>query len=203
MPVNVRCADCGKQYRIRDELAGTWLPCKACGTEFKVPAIRGNNPESAAPARGDGARRSRYASSNQGADDFDDDDFAGNSRSNALVYWMIGGASVSVLLIGVLVSILVFSGDDEERKNDQQLAENAGGDGKESSAPDSANKPNLAALPGSNPRGGKNGLADAGNNRIPPNRARNNRNRARPNIPDRRIAPDGPARSDSGGGGGA
>ncbi|MEZ6122288.1 MAG: hypothetical protein R3C49_03805 [Planctomycetaceae bacterium] len=36
MPIEIQCPDCSKRYRVKDELAGKTLPCKACGGRMKV-----------------------------------------------------------------------------------------------------------------------------------------------------------------------
>ena len=50
MPVIAKCRECGKQYRLRDDQAGSVLPCKACGADFRVPGAA-RKPAPARPAR--------------------------------------------------------------------------------------------------------------------------------------------------------
>ena len=46
MPVEVRCPNCAKDYRLKDDLAGRTVRCK-CGQGFNVPELE---PETIEPA---------------------------------------------------------------------------------------------------------------------------------------------------------
>ncbi len=39
MPIDVVCPKCGKDYRVKDERAGTRIRCKECQTAISVPAL--------------------------------------------------------------------------------------------------------------------------------------------------------------------
>lgn len=115
MPVIAKCRECGKQYRLRDDQAGATLPCKACGADFRVPGTPARRPAASAgnrpPARG--ARKSRYGSAAPPVeDDFDWDEPAPGSK--AMTYWLIGGGSLAVVLIGVIVGVMMFTGDKDK-----------------------------------------------------------------------------------------
>ena len=40
MPIAISCKDCGRDYRLKDELAGKKIKCKDCGATVAVPAPR-------------------------------------------------------------------------------------------------------------------------------------------------------------------
>lgn len=37
MPISFSCSDCGRQYKVKDELAGKRTKCKDCGSPIQVP----------------------------------------------------------------------------------------------------------------------------------------------------------------------
>lgn len=37
MPIQVKCPNCSKEYRLKDELAGKKIRCKECETSFQIP----------------------------------------------------------------------------------------------------------------------------------------------------------------------
>ena len=86
MPIIVSCRDCGKQYRLRDDLAGSILPCKDCGANFRVPST---GSASASSSSG-GGRKSRYSDSGNDRDDEGDweESMGQSSRSgsNSMMY---------------------------------------------------------------------------------------------------------------------
>lgn len=38
MSIEVRCAECGEEFLLKDSAAGKTLPCKVCGAKMQVPA---------------------------------------------------------------------------------------------------------------------------------------------------------------------
>lgn len=87
MPIMARCRECGKQYRIKDELAGEVLPCKECGANFRVPARR---PAPVAAVALD--------------DDEDDAPSGGGAMK-----WIIGGAAAGVVILGVALTLVIVA----------------------------------------------------------------------------------------------
>lgn len=64
MPIHVDCPECGREYRLRDELAGKKFACKSCETVVAIPA----------PAAKKAVRRVAKVeepASSEKADDFD------------------------------------------------------------------------------------------------------------------------------------
>jgi DNA-directed RNA polymerase subunit RPC12/RpoP len=63
MALSVRCGQCGKEFRVKDELAGKRVKCSACGQPIAIPAAAGPTAPPAPkgpqqPARGPVAPRS-------------------------------------------------------------------------------------------------------------------------------------------------
>lgn len=77
MSIRVRC-NCGKEYSVKDELAGKKLRCKACGAGVAIrPATK---------AAGVANSRPRSKATSSDGDEFDDLDFAafGNTAGQGL-----------------------------------------------------------------------------------------------------------------------
>ena len=43
MSLQVECYECGKRYRLRDDMAGRTIPCRECGASIRVGGRRGGN----------------------------------------------------------------------------------------------------------------------------------------------------------------
>lgn len=99
MPVMAKCRECGKQFRVRDELAGKVLPCKACGADFRVPSPGGRSPK---PRPGPPPQRRRRE------EDLVEEDAPSGGGSATL--WIVAGSAVGVIILGVAIAIFVFSG---------------------------------------------------------------------------------------------
>jgi len=171
MPVMARCRECGKQYRMRDELAGKVLPCKECGADFRVP--RAGKPQPGRPKSGAAARppRSPQARPKPKKNDFFENDDDSPGGGSALI-WIIGGVSAVVVLAGVLIAVFAFRGNGDEEKKDkpddsEKLAQNDEQNDEDREPPDNA---------GRNRRNNRNVIPPRNNNRNRQNNNRNNRN---------------------------
>lgn len=51
MPIATSCEDCGRDYTVKDELAGKKIKCKDCGAILVVPAARKSGSAPAAPKK--------------------------------------------------------------------------------------------------------------------------------------------------------
>ena len=183
MPVVAQCRECGKQYRMKDDLKGKMVPCKECGADMRVPGgPRGARPASPAkaaapaparpaparPASGRPARPAAQPAARQPAQEAVFEPEEGSGGSSAI--WIIGGAASVVVIAGILVAVfIVFGGrgDDDEGDNDnsdkvvqngdEKSADNGGGDVNPPRGNGGDNNP-----PGNN-GGGNNGGNNGGN----------------------------------------
>lgn len=109
MAIDVSCEGCGKDYRVKDELAGRRIKCKECGEAITIPDesaeeyVEEAEEEFEEPARKRSGRRSgQKAKSGRGASSSSTlgDVFA----TNAIWLKMLGGAVATPILI-VLVAL--------------------------------------------------------------------------------------------------
>lgn len=181
MPVVAQCRECGKQYRMKDELVGEVVPCKECGAEIRVPGGARAQRAAARPARRPrpkpaskpGSKPGSKPAGNRPARDEDFFETDEDSRGSGTI-WIIGGAASVVVIAGILVAIFVVfgGGGDEEpaRDNDGKLAQN--------------DDPPGENLPGNggevNPPGGNGNVNPPDNGGINPPPNNNNRNNGNP-----------------------
>lgn len=172
MPVMARCGDCGKQFRIRDELAGKVLPCKNCGADFRVPragggsAGGGSRPAQNRPAQGRPAAKPAPARRSP-EQDLLEEEFAPSGGSGKL--WIIGGAAIGTIIVGVAVAIFIFAGKDDgeegdKKDNDNKVAKN---DDDKNKLPDDNNPPNDNLPPNNN--NNQNNNNNPPDNKVPDN----------------------------------
>lgn len=100
MAISVECAACGQTYRLKDEMAGRKIRCKACQTPIEVPLAETEEEwgETSWPAKGSGrGGASRKAKAVQTK--------SGNGKSVLVV---IGAVAGLVLLAGAIWGLLKF-----------------------------------------------------------------------------------------------
>lgn len=70
MPISVCCGECGRDYRVKDEVAGKKMKCKDCGAVIVVPGGSAANKS----ASGAGPRKKPIAKKAAEKDPWDEDD---------------------------------------------------------------------------------------------------------------------------------
>jgi hypothetical protein len=118
MPIAVSCDECGRRFRVRDELAGRRARCPECGEPVAVPDefAAAGAPRHRADEEGDQSRRRRGP---------DDDEDRPRRRKEKSSLGLILGLSIGggVLLIGavVLIFILISGSGSGVDNNDLKL----------------------------------------------------------------------------------
>ena len=107
MAISVECSACGQSYRLKDEMAGRRIRCKACQTPIEVPLSETEEEwgETSWPANGSGrGGASRKAKVVQKK--------SGNGKS---VLVLIGGVAGLALIVALVWGLLNFlpSGDNQ------------------------------------------------------------------------------------------
>jgi hypothetical protein len=100
MAISVECSACGQTYRLKDEMAGRKIRCKACQTPIEVPVAETEEEwgETSWPATGSGrggASRKTKAVPKK----------SGNSKSVLIV---VGAVAGLVLLVALVWGLLKF-----------------------------------------------------------------------------------------------
>jgi hypothetical protein len=100
MAISVECSACGQTYRLKDEMAGRKIRCKACQTPIEVPVAEVEEEwgETSWPATGSGrggASRKTKAVPKK----------SGNSKSVLIV---VGAVAGLVLLVALVWGLLKF-----------------------------------------------------------------------------------------------
>lgn len=118
MAIIVQCDECGKKYRLRDDLAGTEIPCKECGAAIWVEDEFDDRPPRRS-ARG-GPRRRRPAPSRSQRRR----NHTANNPKTAL--WIALGLGGVVIAGGIIALVIALGGDDDEKDQpNDQVASNS------------------------------------------------------------------------------
>lgn len=107
MAISVECSACGQSYRLKDEMAGRRIRCKACQTPIEVPLSETEEEwgETSWPANGSGrGGASRKAKVVQKK--------SGNGKSVLVVIGGVAGLALIVALVWGLLNFLP-SGDNQ------------------------------------------------------------------------------------------
>lgn len=100
MAIEVSCRKCGKEYRVREERAGTKIRCKECQASISVPLMETEeewDETPMPPARGGRAKADRKTN----------DGRKKSGGGSSLWIWVGVGAGV-VVLVGLIVGLLRF-----------------------------------------------------------------------------------------------
>jgi hypothetical protein len=120
--IPLSCA-CGKQLQARDEAAGRSVKCPACGAVLKVPAapaaVQSTAPPPRAVAPPPSEQTTAWPHSSQAAPPSRppwDERAPSRGLSGGALAAIIGGAVAAVLLLGVVVFVVLRSGQAREQE---------------------------------------------------------------------------------------
>lgn len=151
MAIEVKCKDCGNDYRLSDDKAGTTVKCRECGSKINVPAGKSSTSSST-------SNRRRNSNDDEDGELFDSG-ISNRSRSTSTVRRpskkagggsskavMIGAGAVAAVVMFAVVTYLMSRGG-----GNQNVAQN-------NSAPPAMPNSNIPSPPAPNPSAQGSGL---------------------------------------------
>lgn len=104
MSITVHC-ECGKRFRLKDELAGKTLRCKSCGERVEIPSV-------SSPTQGESSQSSRSRRSQKKKQ-------AGSQNRAAL--WVAGGiGGLAVLSLAIGLTFYLLSGPPDNQQTNKR-----------------------------------------------------------------------------------